>query len=153
MIIGMALHVLAAVVWVGGMFFAHMVLQAERRPDSNPPVRLWLWGRVFPRFFLLGLAQRREPSRQRLRHGVVRLGGLCGGPRLGRAMTALGVVMSGDLRLHLFLAVAALSPRGCGRRLAGRGGEPQRRSGCCVTINLTLGLVTSAIGASGRYLG
>ena len=45
-----ALHVLAAVVWVGGMFFAYMVL----RPSAGPlqsDTRLKLWHRVFQRFF------------------------------------------------------------------------------------------------------
>src|SRR5271165_3902929 len=43
-------HLLAAVVWVGGMFFAHQVL----RPSAaalDPEVRLTLWSRVFDRFF------------------------------------------------------------------------------------------------------
>ena len=45
-----ALHALAAVVWVGGMFFAYMVL----RPATGPlaaPMRLQLWQRVLGRFF------------------------------------------------------------------------------------------------------
>ena len=45
-----ALHVLAAVVWVGGMFFAYIVL----RPSAGPlqaEARLRLWQRVFQRFF------------------------------------------------------------------------------------------------------
>ena len=45
-----ALHVLAAVVWVGGMFFAYIVL----RPSAGPlqaEARLKLWQRVFQRFF------------------------------------------------------------------------------------------------------
>ncbi|MCH8214412.1 MAG: hypothetical protein IIC54_10140, partial [Proteobacteria bacterium] len=44
------LHVLAAIVWVGGMFFAYMVL----RPSLGvlePPQRPALWNAVFPRFF------------------------------------------------------------------------------------------------------
>ncbi len=44
------LHVLAAIVWVGGMFFAYMVL----RPSLGilePPPRPRLWNTVFPRFF------------------------------------------------------------------------------------------------------
>ena len=46
------LHVLAVVVWVGGMFFAYMVL----RPSTGPlptEARLALWHRVFRRFFPL----------------------------------------------------------------------------------------------------
>jgi len=44
------LHLLAALVWVGGMFFAHQIL----RPAAlglEPPERLPLWTRVFARFF------------------------------------------------------------------------------------------------------
>jgi uncharacterized membrane protein len=46
----MALHVLAAVVWVGGMFFAFMVLRPSAGP-LEPEARLALWHRVFRRFF------------------------------------------------------------------------------------------------------
>jgi len=45
------LHVIAAVVWVGGMFFAYLVL----RPSLgalDPPQRLKLWNDVLARFFL-----------------------------------------------------------------------------------------------------
>jgi uncharacterized membrane protein len=44
------LHTVAAVLWVGGIFFAFMVL----RPASNPIAprdRLALWNRAFGRFF------------------------------------------------------------------------------------------------------
>ena len=50
MILGLTLHILGAVVWVGGMFFAYMVL----RPAAGalePPRRLALWRGVFERFF------------------------------------------------------------------------------------------------------
>jgi uncharacterized membrane protein len=45
-----SLHVLAAVIWVGGMFFAYMAL----RPAAlklEPPQRLMLWSETFERFF------------------------------------------------------------------------------------------------------
>src|SRR5215469_15624291 len=44
------LHVLSAVIWVGGMFFAHQMV----RPSVgvlDAPVRLPLWRRIFARFF------------------------------------------------------------------------------------------------------
>jgi len=44
------LHDLAAVVWVGGMFFAHMVLRPALM-EEQPGVRLGVWSRVLPRFF------------------------------------------------------------------------------------------------------
>src|SRR3569833_2434420 len=50
MMIALVVHVLAAVIWVGGMFFAYMIL----RP-SLPPLelsnRLPVWQRVLARFF------------------------------------------------------------------------------------------------------
>ncbi|WP_349972120.1 CopD family protein [Pseudomonas caspiana] len=45
------LHVLAALVWVGGMFFAWMVLRPAVVSALQGPARLKLWLEVFPRFF------------------------------------------------------------------------------------------------------
>src|SRR5947207_15416273 len=48
--IALILHTLAAVVWIGGMFFAHMMLRPSVGP-LDPGARLELWGRVLGRFF------------------------------------------------------------------------------------------------------
>ena len=48
--IAIALHLVAAAIWVGGMFFAYVVL----RPTSDmldPPQKLALWAGIFKRFF------------------------------------------------------------------------------------------------------
>ncbi|AIR87816.1 CopD family protein [Pseudomonas cremoricolorata] len=45
------LHVLASLIWVGGMFFAWMVLRPATAKALEGPARLRLWGEVFPRFF------------------------------------------------------------------------------------------------------
>ncbi|MGE8122244.1 CopD family protein [Pseudomonas fulva] len=45
------LHVLAALVWVGGMFFAWMVLRPATGAALDGPARLRLWVEVFRRFF------------------------------------------------------------------------------------------------------
>jgi len=47
----LALHVLAATLWVGGMFFAHQVLRPVAANQLQPPARLTLWVSVFNRFF------------------------------------------------------------------------------------------------------
>ena len=44
-------HVLAVVIWVGGMLFAHMQLRPVAADLLEPPVRLKLWVGVFGRFF------------------------------------------------------------------------------------------------------
>lgn len=46
-----ALHVLAALVWVGGMFFAWLVLRPATVAALEGPARLRLWVEVFRRFF------------------------------------------------------------------------------------------------------
>ena len=48
-----ALHLLAAVIWVGGMIFAHNSLRPAAAQVLEPPLRLELWVQVFRRFFVL----------------------------------------------------------------------------------------------------
>ena len=45
------LHVMAVVIWVGGMFFAYMALRPVAASQLEPPVRLKLWVGVFGKFF------------------------------------------------------------------------------------------------------
>lgn len=46
-----ALHVLAAVIWVGGMFFAYQILRPVAASLLEAKVLLPLWQKVFQRFF------------------------------------------------------------------------------------------------------
>ena len=45
------LHVLSALIWVGGMFFAWMVLRPAAMKALEGPARLKLWVEVFQGFF------------------------------------------------------------------------------------------------------
>ena len=47
----LGLHALAATVWVGGMFFAYVILRPSVPGIDPPPERLKLWDRVFGKFF------------------------------------------------------------------------------------------------------
>jgi uncharacterized membrane protein len=49
--IALSLHMLATVVWVGGMFFAYMCLRPVASDILEPPLRLSLWTKTFSRFF------------------------------------------------------------------------------------------------------
>jgi uncharacterized membrane protein len=51
MFIAITLHLLAVVVWVGGMFFAYMALRPVAASLLEPPLRMPLWARTFGRFF------------------------------------------------------------------------------------------------------
>ena len=48
----LTLHVLATIIWVGGMFFAHLILRPASIKTLEPALRLPLWSMVFQRFFL-----------------------------------------------------------------------------------------------------
>ena len=49
--LAITLHVLSAVIWVGGMFFAYMALRPAAASLLEPPLRLPLWSGTFARFF------------------------------------------------------------------------------------------------------
>ena len=45
------IHLISVVIWVGGMFFAYVVLRPAAVDVLQPPERLRLWDNVFRRFF------------------------------------------------------------------------------------------------------
>jgi uncharacterized membrane protein len=49
--IAIALHLISAALWVGGMFFAYQILRPVAGAQLEPPARLRLWAGVFSRFF------------------------------------------------------------------------------------------------------
>ncbi|MBT3041522.1 MAG: CopD family protein [Candidatus Thiodiazotropha sp. (ex Codakia orbicularis)] len=51
MSIAMTLHIIGVIIWVGGMFFAHMILRPALNDSLEAPQRLSLLLRVFDGFF------------------------------------------------------------------------------------------------------
>ena len=143
------LHILSAVVWVGGMFFAYQVLRPSAGP-LEPPARLALWRRVFGRFFPWVWASVVVLLATGLLMIMVGFGGFAGIGLYINLMMSIGIVMM-LLFGHLYFApwrrfqraLDAGDTPGAARNL-----DQIRR---IVAINLMLGLVTVAIGASGRY--
>ena len=52
MFFALSLHILTAIIWVGGMFFAYVCLRPVAVKLLEPPLRLRLWIGTFQRFFL-----------------------------------------------------------------------------------------------------
>ena len=144
-------HILAAVVWVGGMFFALQVL----RPSSaalEVEERLALWSRVFDRFFpwvfasiILLLA-----SGYGLVFGVY--GGFPALPIYVNLMQGIGILMM-LLFLHLYFAPWRRFGIAVARQDWAESGRQLGQIRTIVTINLILGLIVVAIGGSGPYWG
>jgi uncharacterized membrane protein len=150
MIIGLALHVLGAVVWVGGMFFAHLVL----RPSAgvlDPAIRLPLWNRVLTRFFFwvwLAVAALLLTG-----FGMIEvLGGFKGVGTYIHVMMGLGLVMMA-IFAHLYFAPWQRFRRAVSREDWAVADQNIRQIRLLVTVNLVLGLLTVVIGSSGRYFG
>ncbi len=142
-------HILAAVVWVGGMFFAHQAL----RPAAaalDPALRLPLWSRVFDRFFAWVIAA----IVLLLLSGYAMVFGIYGGfaalPIYVNLMQGLGILMM-LLFLHLYFAPWRRLRAAVGRQDWAEGGRQLGKIRTVVTINLVLGLIVVAIGASGPY--
>jgi uncharacterized membrane protein len=145
----LALHILGAVVWVGGMFAAYMCLRPAAGP-LEPQHRLRLWRAFFQKFFpwvwlaiLLLLASGYWIV-------FVTFGGFSGARLHVHVMHGLGWVMivlflwlSHGPWLRLKRAVDAEDWPTAGANL--------NRIRQIISVNLPLGLIVAIIGASGRY--
>ena len=114
-----ALHVLAAVVWVGGMFFAYMVLRPSAGP-LDPPARLALWQRVFGRFFPWVWASIAVLLISGYTMLFVHFGGFAGAGAAHQCHAAHRHRHDAAVLASLFRAVATVFPRGRNRRVPGR---------------------------------
>lgn len=151
MMLGLIVHSLAAILWVGGMFFAYVVL----RPAAGAleaAARLRLWRGVFGRFFPWVWAS--VVALLLSGYGMVflGLGGFAGAGIHVHIMQLLGWVMIA-LFLHLFFAPWRRMRRALEQGDDAGAAAQLNQIRVIVAINLALGLAVSAIGASGRYWG
>jgi uncharacterized membrane protein len=151
MAIALMLHLLAAAVWVGGMFFAYMVLRPVAAGLLEPPLRLTLWSRVFLGFFpwvwfaVITLLL----SGYGMLFGI--FGGMAAAPIYVHLMQGMGLVMM-LIFGHLFFAPF--------RRLKQAVNDQDWQAGIkhlglirkLVGINLTLGLLVTAMAGGGRLM-
>ncbi|WP_223212064.1 CopD family protein [Thiolapillus brandeum] len=144
------LHVLSVVIWVGGMFFAHMVLRPTAVESLEPPLRLRLWRGVFGRFFpwvwlciLLILA-----SGFWMIFGVY--GGMGGLALHVHLMFGMGLVMMLVFFYIFFVPYAALKKAVAAENWPA-GGQALAGIRRLVTFNLVLGLLTVIVSTGGVY--
>ncbi|MDE0856125.1 MAG: CopD family protein [Nevskia sp.] len=145
--IALALHVLSAVVWVGGMFFAYQCLRPSLA-ELGAAERTALWSRVLGRFF--GWVLIAAP--------LILLSGLW------MMFNELPVV---QLRVHLMMGLGIammllflhvyFAPFRRLRRAVAAGDTPlaAQQVGTIrklVAVNLTLGLAVVLIATAGKYL-
>ncbi len=149
MTILVTLHVLAAVIWVGGMFFAYMVLRQSAGP-LEPAVRLALWHRVFRRFFPWVWASIVLLLVSGYAMIFLYLGGFAGAGLHVHLMQGTGILMM-LLFLHLFFVPWRRFRHAFERETFPEAAKALDQIRRIVAINLVLGLVTVMVGASGRF--
>jgi uncharacterized membrane protein len=149
--VAIALHLVAATIWVGGMFFAYMALRPVATQLLEPPTRLLLWSHTFARFFVWVWVS------------IVVLpltgywmifqiwGGMEGTDISIKLMHGIGWIM-----IFIFLFLFFVPYRQLKQRIAEEdfkaAGKALALIRKIVAVNLTLGIIVVVIAGGGRYL-
>jgi len=147
--LAITLHVLAAVLWVGGMFFAYVCL----RPAAGglePADRLALWRGVFDRFLpvVWGAVAVLLATGYYLVFGLYGGFDIAGHPVMAmHGIAWVMVVLFAVLYFGPYRALGAALDGGDVPAAAKALGRIRR----IIAINLPLGLITVAIGSSGPF--
>jgi uncharacterized membrane protein len=147
--IAISVHVIAAAIWVGGMFFAYVALRPSMIALESGALRFDLWQRVLGRFFRIVWVC----IAALFASGYWMVYTLGGMDRLGSyvyLMQALGIFMV-LLALHVYFAPF----RRFGQALSSQDWEAAtgrlQQIRMIVAINIALGFAVLVIGASGQF--
>ncbi len=151
MIATLSLHALAAVVWVGGMFFAYMVLRPVAG-QMEPPQRLRLWRSVFEKFFVWVWASIAVLLATGYGMVLVYLGGMGAVGRHVHAMNGIGILMMLIFVYLYFVPWGRFKTAFDGDNFE-EAGKQLNTIRIIVRANLILGVATVLIGVGGRYWG
>lgn len=151
MFVAVTLHLLAVVVWVGGMFFAYMALRPAAASVLEPPQRMPLWVGTFARFFpWVWAAVILLPATGYWMIFTV-FGGFQSLALYIHIMQGLGFVMIA-IFLHVFFAPYARLRRAVAAGDFAAAGKALGQIRRLIGINLLIGLTLIVITSSGRYL-
>lgn len=151
MSLALSLHVLFAVIWVGGMFFAYMILRPVAAELLDPERRLQLWRLNFQRFFpWVWIA-------------VVTLlatgywiifqfyGGMAHAGVHIHIMHGLGILMM-LIFLHIYFAPFNRLKNALDNKDYENGARHLNQIRLFIGINLILGLIVIVVATAGKYL-
>ncbi|OIR17441.1 copper resistance protein D [mine drainage metagenome] len=141
------IHLVAVLIWVGGMFFAYVVLRPAAVDVLQPPERLRLWNNVFRRFFnwVWGAVAAILASGLYM---IYLYGGMSGVPRFVHIMLLLGLIMMGIYGYVFFACYVPLSLHVAKERWK-EAGEILGKIRKLVGVNVVLGLLTVCVAMIG----
>ena len=146
------LHVISAVIWVGGMFFAYACLRPVAGLVLEPPARLTLWAGVFKRFFpYVWLSVALLPVT-----GYMMLfsiwGSMANAPLYVHIMNGLGIAMI-LIYMHVFFSPYKRLKAAVTEERWPDGGKALAQIRFLVATNTILGLIVIVVASGGRLLG
>lgn len=145
------LHILSVVIWVGGMFFAYMVLRPAAASLLEPPQRLSLWRLVFKGFFPMVWAAIIIILISGLWMVFNQYGGFAGAAGYIHTMLALGLLMMA-LFMHVFFAPYKRLKKAVEEKNWPEGGKQLNIIRKIIGFNTLLGLITIIVAAAGKSL-
>ncbi len=149
MSLALTFHILAAIIWIGGMFFAHMVL----RPSAGAlelSARLMLWERVLRGFFRwvwLSIAALLVSGFTMV---FIGFGGFTVLPLNINLMMAVGVLMAA-IFTYIYCVPWQRFSRSVGTADWPSAEHSIRKMRRLVGLNLLLGIATVILAAAGAY--
>lgn len=152
MIIALAIHIVAAVIWVGGMFFAYSVLRPSMGVIEQAPARLRLWRAVFAKFFGLVIIEIVLLLGSGYWMIFMEFGGFAGAGMHIHIMNLTGLLMMA-IFAHLWFAEWSKFRRAVDAEDFPTAGARLNRIRFIVATNLGLGWITIIVGTTGRYWG
>lgn len=145
MAIALFLHIVAAVVWIGGMFLAYVAVRLAAAEVLEAPQRLRLWAAIFRRFFPWVWAS----IALLLGTGFSMMGMMGTVPMYVVVMTVVGIVMSAIFIYLYFMPFSALQ-RAVAAEDWKAGGAALGTIRKLVGTNLALGIGNIAVAVLGR---
>ncbi len=145
------IHLLAVLVWVGGMFFSYVVLRPAAVDVLQPPERLCLWDNVFQRFFTWVWGALCLILATGL-YMIYQYGGIAHAPHHVHSMLALGLLMAAVYGYVFFGCYVPFNLHVAKERWK-EAGEILARIRKLVGLNLTLGLITISVAVIGVMWG
>ena len=148
--VAITLHVLAAIVWVGGMFFAYLAARPVLA-ELDTPLRAKLWVGIFRRFFPWVWAAVLTLLVTGFYMVFANFGGFAGAPIFVHAMMGLGILMM-LIFGHVFFAPYKRLKRAVAGNDEALAMKSMRTIRMLIALNLSLGLIVVAVAMLGAYL-
>ncbi|MGB1701692.1 MAG: DUF4149 domain-containing protein [Cycloclasticus sp.] len=145
-----SLHVLSATIWVGGMFFAYVILRPVAATQFEPAQRLTLWSQVFSKFFpwvwacailVLGTGFWLISNK---------FGGMKNLAPYIHIMMTMGIVMV-LIFMHVFFAPTRKLTRAVKEQNWEEAAKGLAQVRALIGVNLIIGLSVIALATAGRY--